>query len=381
MLHFRVLSWAQFKLLLKRKHILASDLRSYNPELIDSDALNQLTDFKLKFNLDSSDFSPFSTNNANQALFDWANKESAGLLLWVCLTESLRELKVNTIPGLLQQLRELNSKKCSVREVIGSCKETVDAKIAENERVYEVIRVLETNMMDIQGVMMEVEDKSGEEQGEQIKELSERCEKAIADAEMLLRELVSNPPLEKSFQANTQAMMAQLQSRGLNERVSQPYNQVISSRITPPFVPPFPPSHNNNQHDMSDNQLLSKSLQADLMLLQSRPNNLVNLDFSDHTVMMKKPLIARQTGGISNRDSEGGSEFGAPDGMMDLSISSLKMGEIDITIKDEIPKPEEQVSQPGKVMKPMEGQRREIREEKGQKKRGSASCGCFGLRR
>lgn len=131
--------------------MLASDLRSYNPELIDSDALNQLTDFKLKFNLDSADLALLSTNNGghNQALFDWANKESAGLLLWVCLTESLREVRCNTIPGLLTMLRELNSKKCHTREVITQCKETVDAKIAENERVYEVIRLLETNMMDI----------------------------------------------------------------------------------------------------------------------------------------------------------------------------------------------------------------------------------------
>jgi hypothetical protein len=52
LLHFRVLSWAQFKILLRRRHVLASDLHKYDPALVDSDALNQLTDFKLKFNLD-----------------------------------------------------------------------------------------------------------------------------------------------------------------------------------------------------------------------------------------------------------------------------------------------------------------------------------------
>lgn len=70
------------------------------------------------------------------------------------------------------------------------------------------------------------------------------------------------------------------------------------------------------------------------MLLQPRPNHLVNYDFSDHTVMMKKQLMARQPGGMSNRDSEGGSDFGAAEGMMDLSISSLKIAEIDLSVKE-----------------------------------------------
>jgi hypothetical protein len=52
MLHYRVLSWAQFKVLIKRRHILVSDLRRYEPELIDSDAANQIQDFKIKFSLE-----------------------------------------------------------------------------------------------------------------------------------------------------------------------------------------------------------------------------------------------------------------------------------------------------------------------------------------
>lgn len=47
-------------------------------------------------------------------------------------------------------MREINSRKCAVREIIRQCKETVDAKIGENEKVYEVIRLLETNIMDLQ---------------------------------------------------------------------------------------------------------------------------------------------------------------------------------------------------------------------------------------
>ena len=52
MLHYRVLSWAQFYLLVKRRHILTNELRNYDPDLIDSDAQNQLTDFRMRFSLD-----------------------------------------------------------------------------------------------------------------------------------------------------------------------------------------------------------------------------------------------------------------------------------------------------------------------------------------
>jgi uncharacterized protein YfaQ (DUF2300 family) len=83
------------------------------------------------------------------------NKESSGLLLWVCLMESLRELKVVTVPDLLSQLKDLNSQKCQVRELIKACKSTVDEKIAENERIYECIRVLETNVMDLQSLLIQ----------------------------------------------------------------------------------------------------------------------------------------------------------------------------------------------------------------------------------
>lgn len=50
--------------------------------------------------------------------------------------------------------------------------------------------------------MLDCEEKEGD-QGENIKELSERCERGIGEADLLLRELVSNPPLEKSFQNHT----------------------------------------------------------------------------------------------------------------------------------------------------------------------------------
>jgi len=33
-----VLSWAQFRTLLKRRHVLCHELRAYDPELIDTDA-------------------------------------------------------------------------------------------------------------------------------------------------------------------------------------------------------------------------------------------------------------------------------------------------------------------------------------------------------
>lgn len=51
MLHFRVLSWGQFKIFIKRKETFANDLRRYDSELIDIEAQTQLNEFRGKFNL------------------------------------------------------------------------------------------------------------------------------------------------------------------------------------------------------------------------------------------------------------------------------------------------------------------------------------------
>lgn len=124
---------------------------------MDNDALSQLQEFKQKFNLDLNPDTlgkiyaqpPFTECMENQQLFDWLVKESSGLLLWLCLQESMRELKVAVIEDLIAQLRDLNRRKSYAREMIRQCKEAVEEKISENERVYEAIRLLETNIMDI----------------------------------------------------------------------------------------------------------------------------------------------------------------------------------------------------------------------------------------
>lgn len=51
MFHFRVLSWGQFKVIIKRKETFANDLRRYDPELIDIEAQTQLNEFRGRFNL------------------------------------------------------------------------------------------------------------------------------------------------------------------------------------------------------------------------------------------------------------------------------------------------------------------------------------------
>lgn len=94
MLHYRILSWAQFKVLIKRRHILAADLKNYDPELLDSDALNQVSEFKARFSLTPEILS--NAEGGNSELFEWVNRESGGLLLWACLIEGARDYKTTS---------------------------------------------------------------------------------------------------------------------------------------------------------------------------------------------------------------------------------------------------------------------------------------------
>lgn len=92
--------------------MLANDLRKYEPDLVDSDAVLQLGEFKSRFNLDLNQSTMctylfisllFLECDAvqNQELFDWVDKETSGLLMWICLVEGARELKAVAIEDLL----------------------------------------------------------------------------------------------------------------------------------------------------------------------------------------------------------------------------------------------------------------------------------------
>jgi len=118
----------------------------------------------------------------NQEMFDWLNEETSGLLMWIFLMESAKELRSVSIEDLVTQMRDLNSRKAVLRERANQCKETVETKIEENEkRVYEVIRVLEGNVMEMQEAIFEKKEKP-------TAELEARCKEAIALAEALLEE-------------------------------------------------------------------------------------------------------------------------------------------------------------------------------------------------
>ena len=72
-----------------------------------------------------------------------------------------------------------------MRELINQCKETVDQKIEENEkRVYEMVRVLEVNIMDLQLAVLESKFTK-------FTELAIRCQEAVNQSEALLQEYES----------------------------------------------------------------------------------------------------------------------------------------------------------------------------------------------
>jgi len=52
---------------------------------------------------------------SNQELFDWLNEETSGLLLWVFLQECARDLAHSSIPELVDQMRDLNTRKAQLR--------------------------------------------------------------------------------------------------------------------------------------------------------------------------------------------------------------------------------------------------------------------------
>ena len=54
--------------------------------------------------------------------------ETGGLLLWVFLTDNLRELKFVNMENSLLTMREISKKKGALREVTSQLKETVEAK-------------------------------------------------------------------------------------------------------------------------------------------------------------------------------------------------------------------------------------------------------------
>jgi hypothetical protein len=64
----------------------------------------------------------------NQALFEWVNMETGGLLVWAFLTDNLRELKYVTMENSLVMMREISKKKGALREVTSQLKEVVEVK-------------------------------------------------------------------------------------------------------------------------------------------------------------------------------------------------------------------------------------------------------------
>lgn len=119
---------------------------------------------------------------SNQDLFDWLNEETSGLLLWVFLHESARDLAHASIPELVAQMRDLNSRKAQLRAKAAQCQELVEAKIQENEtRVYEVIRLIEGNILDIQEGLLGRGEAAG---------IEDRCREAAERAAELVGEEV-----------------------------------------------------------------------------------------------------------------------------------------------------------------------------------------------
>ncbi len=54
----------------------------------------------------------------------------------------------------LKQIRELNSRKCKLRETLSNIKETLENKQSLNERIYEIIRKLEANIFELQALVL-----------------------------------------------------------------------------------------------------------------------------------------------------------------------------------------------------------------------------------
>ena len=86
----------------------------------------------------------FLVCESNQSLFEWVNKETGGLLYWSFLMDSARELKDQGMEELMSQMKDISKKKSAIREMMIQCKETVKTKLTENDRVYEIINMIET---------------------------------------------------------------------------------------------------------------------------------------------------------------------------------------------------------------------------------------------
>ena len=55
----------------------------------------------------------------------------------------------------LKQIRELNCRKCQIRETLLNLKETLENKQNLNERIYEIIRKLEANIFELQALLQQ----------------------------------------------------------------------------------------------------------------------------------------------------------------------------------------------------------------------------------
>ena len=71
-------------------------------------------------------------------------------------------------------MRDLNRKKAMLREQNKQCKELVDIKHAENSKLYEIMREIQSNLMELQAHVLDPGLNSGED-------ILKRC-KATSDS-------------------------------------------------------------------------------------------------------------------------------------------------------------------------------------------------------
>eukprot|EP00347_Sterkiella_histriomuscorum_P016496 403352959 len=254
MLHYRVLSWPQFKLVIKRYQILINELKHYSTDLIDADISSQLHEFKDKYKL--------ITQTKN---FESLNQETGNLLIWMYLKQSSKELH-ESILDLEFSFTQLNREKNKQYELLQQAKETVKQKIKQNEQLYEVIRQLEEQIMIIQQQILRFKNESSsnntlqqnqhqdstQDKSSDLKQISKRCETALSYCKQTIRQI------------NRENRVPDKSIFGLN--ITGNLNQSKKGILAP-----------------DDSHILSRSMQADLKTLNLKKtfSFLQNLDYND----------------------------------------------------------------------------------------------------
>ncbi|CDW77500.1 UNKNOWN [Stylonychia lemnae] len=172
MLHYRILSWNQFKLVIKRYQILIQELKFYNSDLLDEDIQNQLHEFK---------------KNKN---FENLNQETGNLLIWMYLKQSSKEL-YDQMQDLEFSIIQLNREKGKYYEQIQQSQETSRIKAEQNQLLYEVIRQVEENILKLQQMINKPKSDSPEKLKVDVQQTSRDCDKAINFAKNQIKKIRS----------------------------------------------------------------------------------------------------------------------------------------------------------------------------------------------